>query len=186
MYTCFSYVVVLTFYDFKVVYISAFFSNWFAALICLDFPRQPHTWSIICQLKCFMGTVGPGFWVGLMSCLLSKWLNHSNLCSTTAVQRKEVSYINQRPAASIIPPPPLNIWRLNPPALFLKPVPLHAVNTCIGATLTQKVEQISVKVAASTSGAAGMMECTALRGRVSLSSTRQVLGSSFVAPRSFQ
>lgn len=84
------------------------------------------------------------------------------------------------------PPPPLNIWRLNPPALFLKPVPLHAVNTCIGATLTQKVELISVKVADSTSGAAGMMECTALRGRVSLSSTRQVLGSSFVAPRSFQ
>lgn len=42
------------------------------------------------------------------------------------------------------------------------------------------------KVSASTLPATGMMERTSLRGNASLSNTRQVLGSGFVAPRPMQ
>lgn len=57
---------------------------------------------------------------------------------------------------------------------------------CLGAVPAQEMEQIAVKVSASTLLATGMMECKTLGGRASLSNMRQVLGSSVVAPRHIQ
>lgn len=51
-----------------------------------------------------------------------------------------------------------------------------------GAVPAQEMEQIAVK-SASTLSATGMMERTTAGAGASLSKMRQVLGSSFVAPR---